>query len=203
MTISQFSLKDFKVSNNIPIHHCILYVIKQTIFQKYFFLKRILPSMNSPVNCNKYRNYEKGKQKNFSFYNLSTVSPRYLLILGYLLGDKDKPELTTEERKKLGLVYYKPLSDELAKLLSKSQSNTLNIRDAIPTKDAGLNKFDKIKEEIQNDLKELDVIAEQYLTSAKPDIITASYPTAPPVYSTAKPRRPEKVRVFSGNNHND
>ena len=203
MTISQSSLKDFKVSNNIPIHHCILYVIKQTIFQKYFFLKRILPSMNSPVNCNKYRNYEKGKQKNFSFYNLSTVSPRYLLILGYLLGDKDKPELTTEERKKLGLVYYKPLSDELAKLLSKSQSNTLNIRDAIPTKDAGLNKFDKIKEEIQNDLKELDVIAEQYLTSAKPDIITASYPTAPPVYSTAKPRRPEKVRVFSGNNHND
>ena len=203
MTISQFSLKDFKVSNNIPIHHCILYVIKQTIFQKYFFLKRILPSMNSPVNCNKYRNYEKGKQKNFSFYNLSTVSPRFLLILGYLLGDKDKPELTTEERKKLGLVYYKPLSDELAKLLSKSQSNTLNIRDAIPTKDAGLNKFDKIKEEIQNDLKELDVIAEQYLTSAKPDIITASYPTAPPVYSTAKPRRPEKVRVFSGNNHND
>ena len=159
--------------------------------------------MNSPVNCNKYRNYEKGKQKNFSFYNLSTVSPRFVLILGYLLGDKDKPELTTEERKKLGLVYYKPLSDELAKLLSKSQSNTLNIRDAIPTKDAGLNKFDKIKEEIQNDLKELDVIAEQYLTSAKPDIITASYPTAPPVYSTAKPRRPEKVRVFSGNNHND
>ena len=157
--------------------------------------------MNSPVNCNKYRNYEKGKQKNFSFYNLSTVSPRYLLILGYLLGDKDKPELTTEERKKLGLVYYKPLSDELAKLLSKSQSNTLNIRDAIPTKDAGLNKFDQIKEEIQNDLKELDVIAEQYLTSSKPDIITASYPTAPPVYTTVKPRRPEKVRVFSGKNH--
>ena len=39
LTISQFSLKDFKVSNNIPIHHCILYVIKQTIFQKYFFFE--------------------------------------------------------------------------------------------------------------------------------------------------------------------
>ena len=142
-----------------------------------------------------------GNANKRNFTTCPTFYPQSLQFLGYLLGDKDKPELTTEERKKLGLVYYKPLSDELAKLLSKSQSNTLNIRDAIPTKDAGLNKFDQIKEEIQNDLKELDVIAEQYLTSAKPDIITASYPTAPPVYSTVKPRRPEKVRVFSGKNH--
>ena len=131
--------------------------------------------------------------------NFLTISKTFTLIIsGYLLGDKDKPELTNEERKKLGLVYYKPLSDELAQLLSKSQSNNLDIRDVIPTKDAGLNKFDQIKAEIQNDLKELDVIAEQYLTSAKPDIITASYPTAPPVYSTAKPRRPEKIVRFSG-----
>ena len=110
--------------------------------------------------------------------------------------------MTTEERKKLGLVYYKPISDDLAKLLEKSQKNTLDIRDAIPQKDAGLNKFDQIKEEIQNDLKELDVIAEQYLTSAKPDIITASYPKPPPVFSTTtiKPRRPEKIVRFSGKN---
>ena len=120
-----------------------------------------------------------------------------------MIGDKDKPELTTEERKKLGLVYYKPLSDELATLLSKSpNSNTLDIRDAIPQNDGGLNKFDQIKEEIQNDLKELDVIAEQYLTSAKPDIITAAFPEPPPVFSTTttkpRPRRPEKIVRFSG-----
>ena len=44
--------------------------------------------------------------------------------LGYFPNQKDTPtpDLTNEERKKLGLVYYKPLSPELKALLKTHET---------------------------------------------------------------------------------
>ena len=60
---------------------------------------------------------------NCNFYSISSIStnaPRVPTTLGYFPKESKAPitpDLSNEERKKLGLVYYKPLSDELKALL--------------------------------------------------------------------------------------
>ena len=81
---------------------------------------------------------------------------------GYFLNQQNQdltPGLDNEERKKLGLVYYKPVAKELADYL-QTTNNNLNERNdpqEEPEK-SDMNQFEKIKSEIHNELKELDVI---------------------------------------------
>ena len=71
------------------------------------------------------------------------------------------PDLDNEERKKLGLVYYKPITKELAEYLEATKNNEIKEKEEF-SKDENveMNQFEKIKYEIQNELKELDVIGE-------------------------------------------
>ena len=71
------------------------------------------------------------------------------------------PDLDNEERKKLGLVYYKPITKELAEYLEATKNNEIKEKEDFPKDENGeMNQFEKIKYEIQNELKELDVIGE-------------------------------------------
>ena len=71
------------------------------------------------------------------------------------------PDLDNEERKKLGLVYYKPITKELAEYLEATKNNEIKEKeDFSKNENVEMNQFEKIKYEIQNELKELDVIGE-------------------------------------------
>ena len=71
------------------------------------------------------------------------------------------PDLDNEERKKLGLVYYKPITKELAEYLEATKNNEIKEKEDFPNdENVEMNQFEKIKYEIQNELKELDVIGE-------------------------------------------
>ena len=71
------------------------------------------------------------------------------------------PDLDNEERKKLGLVYYKPITKELAEYLEATKNNEIKEKeDFSKDENVEMNQFEKIKNEIQNELKELDVMGE-------------------------------------------
>ena len=89
-------------------------------------------------------------------------SKKYCIFFqgGYFLNQNNQdltPDLDNEERKNLGLVYYKPIAKELVDYLQTTGNRAEEKNDS---KDEGMDQFEKIKSEIQNELKELDVIGE-------------------------------------------
>ena len=87
--------------------------------------------------------------------------------LGYFIkpnsAQKTTPDLNSEERKKLGLIYYKPITQKLVELLQNQPKKVLETRNVPKTSE---NPLAQIQTEIQQDLNELDTIAETYDTSS-------------------------------------
>ena len=115
---------------------------------------------------------------------ISTTTPRMPTTLGYFpKASKDPtPDLSNDERKKLGLVYYKPLSKELEALLEAH--NTIGPRD-VPNENEVNDSLQLLKEEIKQEIEELNDYA---LENASPSI--TPYQSDIPVSTTTKKYSP-------------
>ena len=119
---------------------------------------------NQFSGCRLNRWLSLGNFGRFDFQNAKTDKYKkycnFFFQGGYFLNQNNQdltPDLDNEERKKLGLVYYKPIAKELVDYLQTTGNRAEEKNDS---KDEGMDQFEKIKSEIQNELKELDVIGE-------------------------------------------
>ncbi len=104
---------------------------------------------------------------------------------GYFLSqdNQELPDLTSEERKKLGLVYYKPITEKLAEFLLQNQKVERNVAPptiitAKPQYDFAPeeNPLEQIKADIENDLQELENLAYEKSSTSTPSPIPTHIP---------------------------
>ena len=142
------------------------------------------------------RNLLKQESKINELVKENQQNKQTLGTLGYFSNQQnsdltpDFTDLSNEERKKLGLVYYKPVSEDLLKKLKAGQKifEEMNVPN-----DQEVNHFELIKKEIQNDLEELDVIAEEYAPLTSPTVTSS---TETPVQSETPPPTVEPIKYL-------